>query len=113
MERLPFHGARFPVPEQILQVRTIHLRISGRVQGVGFREAMCVEAERLGVRGWVRNRADGSVEALVQGPDAAVKAMLAWADRGPPTARVGHVAGSAPTAEYARDYARFERWPSA
>jgi acylphosphatase len=96
-----------------LQVRTVQLRISGRVQGVGFRESMCLQAERVGVCGWVRNRTDGSVEALIQGPNAAVQAMLAWAERGPTAARVEQVAGSAPAAEYARDYARFERWPTA
>ena len=96
-----------------MQLRTIHLRISGRVQGVGFRESMCAEAERLGVAGWVRNRTDGSVEALVQGPGGAVDAILAWAGRGPPAARVERVERSAPPAPLARDYARFERWPSA
>jgi acylphosphatase len=113
MEHARFHGARIPVRERILHLRTIHLRISGRVQGVGFREAMCAEAERLGVAGWVRNRADGSVEALVQGTDAAVDAFLAWAGRGPPAARVERVERSAPPAPLARDYARFERWPTA
>ena len=91
----------------------MHLRIIGRVQGVGYREAMVREAGRLAVTGWVRNRADGSVEALVQGRSAALDALLAWAQRGPPAACVERVdSGSAPP-ELARDYARFERWPSA
>jgi len=91
----------------------MHLRIVGRVQGVGYREAMVREAARLAVTGWVRNRADGSVEALVQGRSAALDALLAWARRGPPAARVERIdSGSAPP-ELARDYARFERWPSA
>jgi acylphosphatase len=68
-----------------------HLRISGVVQGVAFRYSMHREAGRLGVTGWVRNRLDGTVEAVVDGPDAAVEAMLEWAHRGPPAARVKNV----------------------
>ena len=64
------------------------LRITGKVQGVGFRYSLQEEAGRLGVNGWVRNRRDGSVEALVQGDSGAVEAMVAWARRGPPGARV-------------------------
>ena len=54
-------------------MKTQHLRIQGRAQGVWFRESMRREAERLGVTGWVRNAPDGSVEAVVQGPDTAVE----------------------------------------
>ena len=67
---------------------TLHLAIRGRVQGVGFRYAMAQEAQRLGVAGWVRNRRDGSVEAVVQGDAAAVEAMRLWAGRGPEGAAV-------------------------
>jgi len=67
---------------------TRHLVVTGRVQRVGFRHAMTQRAEALGVGGWVRNRADGTVEAIVQGDADAVAAMIAWARRGPPNARV-------------------------
>lgn len=67
------------------------LRISGRVQGVGFRYSMSAEAERLGVTGWVRNRRDGSVEAVVDGDLDALEAILAWARSGPRGARVTDV----------------------
>lgn len=112
MERLRFQP---PVPQagEVLQVRTIRLCIRGQVQGVGFRDAMSREAERLGLTGWVRNRADGDVEAVAQGGAAALEALVAWARRGPPAARVEHVECGAPAPEHARSYARFERWPSA
>jgi len=64
------------------------IRVSGRVQGVGFRISLQDEADRRGVTGWVRNRSDGTVEALLQGSHAAVEAVIAWARRGPPGARV-------------------------
>jgi acylphosphatase len=89
------------------------LRIAGRVQGVGFRDALRDEANRLGVTGWVRNRRDGSVEALAQGEAQAVNALIAWARVGPPAARVVEVTISSPEAEYERAYCGFARWPSA
>ena len=68
-----------------------HLSIDGRVQGVGFRWALKAEASRLGLCGWVRNRSDGSVEALACGDAEAVEALTAWVHRGPPAARVDRV----------------------
>ena len=68
-----------------------HFLIRGRVQGVGFRYAMCREAQRLGLAGWVRNRHDGAVEAVAAGNDAVVEALHRWAQRGPGGARVESV----------------------
>jgi acylphosphatase len=67
------------------------LRIRGRVQGVGFRAFVQDEAMRLDLRGWVRNRRDGSVEALVVGEDAAVEKLTVQLRNGPPGARVSGV----------------------
>jgi acylphosphatase len=71
--------------------RTCRLAVRGRVQGVFYRESMRREAARLGVTGWVCNRLDGSVEAVIQGPAAAIDAMIRWARRGPDEARVESV----------------------
>jgi len=68
-----------------------HLQITGRVQGVGFRYALSAEAQRLALTGWVRNRRDGSVEAIVSGDGTALAQLLEWARRGPPGARVDHL----------------------
>lgn len=64
-------------------MKTVHLVISGRVQSVGFRAHVVAEAEARGLRGWVRNRRDGSVEAVVAGEDQAVDAVVAACRRGP------------------------------
>ena len=90
----------------------LHLMISGRVQGVGFRWSMCAAALEHGARGWVRNRRDGRVEAVVDGDGAAVAAMLRWAQRGPRSARVEHVESRPPTAaELALAGSGFEALP--
>ena len=69
-----------------------HLVIRGRVQGVGYRYAMAEVAQALGVTGWVRNRRDGTVEAVVQGDDELVERLVAWCRRGPVGASVTAVA---------------------
>ncbi|WP_370692533.1 acylphosphatase [Reyranella sp.] len=67
------------------------LAITGRVQGVGYRDWAMATAQRLGLSGWVRNRADGSVEALIGGDDDAVGRMIEACRRGPTLARVDAV----------------------
>jgi acylphosphatase len=69
-------------------MRTVRVIISGRVQGVFFRASCARLAEDLGISGWVRNVPQGRLEAVFQGPDAAVDEMLAWCRHGPPDARV-------------------------
>lgn len=65
--------------------------VRGGVQGVGYRASCAWRAQTLGVAGWVRNRADGSVEAVFEGADELVDAMVRWCRGGPPMARVGVV----------------------
>jgi acylphosphatase len=85
---------------------TRRIRVGGRVQGVGFRASLQHEARRAGVTGWVRNRADGTVEALLHGAPEAVESLIAWARRGPPGARVSRLldddadSGEAPPAGF-------------
>ena len=69
----------------------VHLVITGRVQGVGFRAWTCAEARRRGLRGWVRNRHDGSVETLLIGNEPAVAAMIEACRHGPSMARVDDI----------------------
>jgi acylphosphatase len=67
------------------------LLIAGRVQGVGYRDWMCAQAEALGVSGWVRNHPNGSVEALVDGDPGAVQELLRACRRGPRLAEVKEI----------------------
>ena len=73
------------------EVTTMRLSIGGQVQGVGFRDFAVREARALGLKGWVRNRADGTVEAVVSGADDKVKAFVGKCMRGPSAARVAHI----------------------
>jgi acylphosphatase len=91
-------------------VRIAHARIEGRVQGVGYRAWVESTASTMGLTGWVRNRRDGSVEMVLQGPTDRVEDMLRRCEHGPPHAHVtkveiqGHGVGT---------YADFEVLPTA
>lgn len=89
-----------------MSVERLHLRIEGQVQGVGYRAAALDAATRLALVGWVRNLPDGAVEALAEGPRAALEAFAAWCAQGPSAARVARVL---PTWQPAgRQHLRFE-----
>ena len=87
---------------------TRNLRIRDHVQGVGFRMYVVRKARQLGLSGWVRNRLDGSVEADVQGPAAAVEALIAAARRGPP----GSVVNGVQVSDSSGEYQGFETRPT-
>lgn len=88
---------------------TRQITVHGRVQGVGFRDALRAQAWASGVAGWVRNRIDGTVEAVLHGTEDSVQAVIAWARRGPPAARVTRVEVS----EAEGEFQGFDRLPSA
>jgi acylphosphatase len=69
----------------VIRIRVV---VEGRVQGVFYRDSCRREAQRLGVSGWVRNRADGSVEVVAEGPRERVEDLLTWCRQGPPRASV-------------------------
>ena len=85
-------------------VKTLLVRVSGTVQGVGYRAACVQRAVALGVTGWVRNRMDGSVEALLQGPAEQVEQMREWMEDGMPAALVDRMQAE----ELAPPFARFD-----
>lgn len=72
-------------------MKRAHLWVSGRVQGVFFRQSTETRARELGLVGWVRNLPDGRVEAIAEGPEDALEAWIAFCHVGPPAARVEHV----------------------
>jgi acylphosphatase len=78
------------------------VRVTGQVQGVNFRSSTKNEADALGLCGWVRNRPDGSVEAVIEGPKAQVQQLVDWCRCGPDRARVDalHVDWQSATGEF-------------
>lgn len=76
---------------QETDVTSLRVQVHGQVQGVGFRDYLSVAAQNNRLDGWVRNRADGTVEALVSGPTKAVEAFVASATHGPRGAKVSAV----------------------
>jgi len=91
---------------------TFHVSIGGLVQGVGYRDGLRQQAERLGITGWVRNRRDGTVEAVIRGRRDAVETLLGWARVGPPAARVAEVTVQQAPVALQRNYTDFERLPT-
>ncbi len=85
---------------QDMSVKTLHLLIYGRVQGVLFRDSMRREAHAHGVTGWVRNRSEGTVEAVIQGDPVAVDTIVRWSHCGPTYAQVERVEINAFTGTY-------------
>ncbi len=71
--------------------RQVHVTISGLVQGVGFRHSLWRQARKRGISGWVRNRADGAVDALFQGEMNSVEDLIEWCRVGPAFAEVSEV----------------------
>lgn len=71
--------------------KRIHLIVSGRVQGVGFRNSVYLKAQELGLKGWVRNLADGRVEITAEGQKENLQLFISWVARGPEAARVEKV----------------------
>lgn len=91
------------------EIVTVRLAITGRVQGVGFRESMRAVATALEINGWVRNKDDGSVEAIAQGDEYAIEQLAAWCHNGPPGANVKFV--TAELVESSESFIAFSRWP--
>ncbi|TKC88393.1 acylphosphatase [Trinickia terrae] len=94
-------------PDLNTRIETYYVRVRGVVQGVGFRHATVRKAHSLGIKGWVANLDDGSVEAILQGPANQVDLMLEWMRRGPPAARVTDLAGEERYTD--KRYERFEQ----
>jgi acylphosphatase len=87
-------------------MKTIHVIVEGRVQGVCFRDYTQRQAHQLNLSGWVRNRQDGTVEAIFSGADSDVMSMLEWLRQGSPGSRVENIRSRDVTPE--EDFTTFE-----
>lgn len=94
-------------PDLSTRIETYYVQVRGVVQGVGFRHATVRRAHELGITGWVTNVADGSVEAMLQGPAEQIDRMLEWLRRGPPSAQVQDFVSEERPIE--KRFARFEQ----
>jgi len=90
---------------------SVRMIISGRVQGVGYRDSLRLVAQALDVTGWVRNLGSGDVEAVIQGDEDAVDRIVAWCHNGPPGANVRFV--DAQLIDASETYIAFSRLPAA
>jgi acylphosphatase len=77
--------------EQAMALKQLQLLVRGRVQGVYFRASTQREARRLGITGWVKNRADGTIEIVAEGEEVSIRELYGWAQKGPTAARVERV----------------------
>lgn len=103
---------RVTAPQEASDIECRRVVARGVVQGVGFREACVQRAHALRITGWVRNRLDGSVEAVIQGPPATLDLMCEWLRNGVPGARVDALQVQ-PLARPCRNLGSFERRPTA
>ncbi len=90
-ELINHHPSKIVTEEKVVEKIRVRLIIEGRVQGVWFRDSTRREAMGLGVSGWVKNRLDGGVEVLAEGPEEDVRRLVAWCHHGPSHARVTEV----------------------
>lgn len=77
--------------EPAAQLARVYFRVHGRVQGVFFRASAVQRAQELGLTGWVKNRPDGSVEGVAEGPRSELEKLIAWCGQGPSGAKVTNV----------------------
>lgn len=85
------HICTLPHFLQLCSMATVHLWITGKVQGVFYRASAAEKAAELGLNGWIKNTEDGAVEATVNGSEKAVEAFVAWCRTGPKNARVDDI----------------------
>jgi acylphosphatase len=96
---------------RVSSIETILVRVHGRVQGIGYRDACVRQARAIGITGWVRNRMDDSVEALLQGSPDELDTMCEWMREGMPAALVETFERTEVAPPFAR-FDRFERVPT-